>query len=183
MAVKTFTAGETATASDTNTFLANAGLVYIKQQTVGSAVASVTVSSAFSADWDNYKIVYHGGTGSDGDLQMTLGSTAAGYYMTFGFIPYLAPALTAVSINNGASWYYAGSTRTTVNTLNLDVFGPNLAEETSMFGIYSGSKAGSGGGAIQGFLNNTTQYTAFTLTPIVGTLTGGIVTVYGYRKA
>jgi hypothetical protein len=42
----------------------------------------------------------------------------------------------------------------------------------------------SAGGARwnNGYLNNTTSYTAFTLT-YSGTITGGTVYVYGYRKA
>lgn len=53
MAIKTFTTGEVLTASDTNTYLANSGLVFVKSQTIGSAVTSVTVSDAFSATYDN----------------------------------------------------------------------------------------------------------------------------------
>jgi hypothetical protein len=33
----------------------------------------------------------------------------------------------------------------------------------------------------QGFLNNTTSYTSFKLTPGDGTLTGGTIYVYGYN--
>jgi len=81
MAIKTFTTGEVLTASDTNTYLANSGLVYIKQQTVGNAVASVTVSDAFSSTYDNYKITYTGGASSGGGaLKLTLGATVTGYY-------------------------------------------------------------------------------------------------------
>ena len=61
MAVKTFTS-ERLTSSDVNTYLTNSGLVYIKQQTVGSNVGAVTVTDAFSASFDNYYITYTGGT-------------------------------------------------------------------------------------------------------------------------
>jgi hypothetical protein len=40
MAIKTFTTGEVLTASDTNTYLANSGLVYVKSQTIGSGVTA-----------------------------------------------------------------------------------------------------------------------------------------------
>ena len=56
MAIKTFTTGEVLTAADTNTYLANSGLVYVKSQTIGSAVSSVNVTSAFSSTYDNYVI-------------------------------------------------------------------------------------------------------------------------------
>ena len=57
MAVKTFTTGEVLTASDTNTYLNNGGLVYISGTTVGTGVSSVTVSSAFSSTYDNYRVI------------------------------------------------------------------------------------------------------------------------------
>ena len=53
MAVKTFTTGEVLTASDTNTYLANAGLVYITSTSVGTG-GSLTVSNCFSATYNNY---------------------------------------------------------------------------------------------------------------------------------
>jgi len=35
---------------------------------------------------------------------------------------------------------------------------------------------------VMGYVNNTTQYTAFTISPSSGTLTGGTIRVYGYRN-
>ena len=62
MAIKNFTTGEVLTAADTNTYLANSGLVYVTSQTVGSAVSTVTVPGAFSTTWNDYRIIYSGGT-------------------------------------------------------------------------------------------------------------------------
>lgn len=60
MAVKTFTAGSVLTASDTNTFLANAGLVHIKTATVTNAADSGTAfRSIFNSTYDAYRIVCH----------------------------------------------------------------------------------------------------------------------------
>jgi hypothetical protein len=38
-------------------------------------------------------------------------------------------------------------------------------------------------GTVSGMLNNTTSYTAFTITPSSGTMTGGTVRVYGYANS
>ena len=82
MAIKTFTAGEVLNASDTNTYLANSGLVYIKQQTIGNLVPSVTVTDAFSADYDNYRVIVTGGVGSAAQaINLRLGASATGYYL------------------------------------------------------------------------------------------------------
>jgi hypothetical protein len=58
MAIKTFTTGEVLTASDTNTYLANSGLVYIKSQTIREQLQVFRMTVAFSSDtYDNYKIL------------------------------------------------------------------------------------------------------------------------------
>lgn len=60
------------------------GLALITAQTIGSAVSSVTVASAFSATYDAYKIVVTGGAGSTNQaLTLTLGSASTGYYATY----------------------------------------------------------------------------------------------------
>lgn len=60
MAIKTFTTGELLTASDTNTYLANAGLVHIKTATVSNATDSGTTwRSVFNSTYDSYRLVCH----------------------------------------------------------------------------------------------------------------------------
>ena len=178
MSFPSFASGDVLTAADMNAV----GLWLVKTQTVGAGVSSVTVTGAFSADYDNYKIVYSGGNASaDGDLRLTLGSTATGYHLAFGFTAYTGAGSNA-GVNNGTSFTFAGSHRTTVNSLGVELLGPFLTDETVLGGFYMGAKAGSGGGVLSGFLNDTSSYTAFTLTPSSGTLTGGTIRVYGYRN-
>ena len=57
----TFSSGAVLTAAQMN----SVGMWLVKTQTVGTAVSSVTVTGAFSADYDNYLILMSGGTGSD----------------------------------------------------------------------------------------------------------------------
>jgi hypothetical protein len=70
MPLTTYTAGEVLTAASLNdnfTFAAAnppGGLTLISTTTIGTTVSSITVSGAFSATYDNYKIVVSGGTGS-----------------------------------------------------------------------------------------------------------------------
>ena len=60
MAVKTFTTGEVLTAADTNTYLNNGGLVWIKTATVTNAADSGTAfRSIFTSTYDAYRIVCH----------------------------------------------------------------------------------------------------------------------------
>ena len=180
MAIKTFTTGEVLTAADTNTFLANSGLVYIKEQTVGTTVSSVTVSSAFSSTYDNYKIVYTGGVGSGTtSIRMALGSANTEYYMMLTFVAWTSSSYTFLGVSNGAHWTTVGSMDANQTAVNLDVLNPFASKYTMFSGMYVRSDLG---GPIFGVQKSTTSFTAFTLTPDSGTLTGGTITVYGYRK-
>jgi hypothetical protein len=183
MAIKTFTTGEVLTASDTNTYLTNSGLVYIKQQTIGTAVSSVAVTGAFSTDYDAYKIILAGGAASaQGDITMILGSTVAGYYQNVIYTAWNNTVL-AANTNNGASWARTGITEPTTPTFNVELVGPFLAERTTIAGSFIGTDSTRVGGMMTGFLADTTSYTGFTIATSTGTLTGGTIYVYGYRKA
>jgi len=158
------------------------GLWLVKTQTIGSAVSSVTVTGAFSADYDNYLITVSGGVASGTqNLAMTLGATSAGYYMGGAKFNYATAATTALNTNNGAS--FARALTVTANTLDnaVYVFSPNLAKRTSIVCMSGTTDTGEGFYMHGGFLNDATQYTEFTLTPS-GTVTGGEIRVYGLRN-
>jgi hypothetical protein len=179
MTFPSFAPGEILAASDMNAV----GLWLVKTQTVGTGVASVVVNDAFSFNYHNYRIIYMGGNASlDGDLRMTLGAAATGYHMAVPIAAYTGGAAATVANNNAAFWGFAGASRTTTNTLIMDIFGPQLSDETVISGTYIGAKTGGVAGGYGGFLNNTTSYTSFTLTPSTGTLTGGTIRVYGYQN-
>lgn len=183
MAVKTFTTGEVLTSADTNTYLANSGLVYITSATVGTAVASVTVTGAFNSTYDNYRIIVSGGSMSTGTaLMMKLGTTATnGYFGTFLHSLYNVNVPTSVSDNNAAQFTYAGGGGTDNVGAVIDVLSPNLAKTSRMTATHIHYSATFG--TYTGIDTAVTQHTAFILTPASGTITGSLITVYGYRKA
>ena len=182
MSVKTFTT-EVLTSADTNTYLTNSGLVYVTSATIGTTVSSVTVSNAFSATYDNYVIMISGGVAStDLNLQLKLGSTATGYYYGGMYAKYdgTASAFAAVANNTFFDLGYA-STNALSGKGELD--SPFLAKRTVLRSIATGTSTTYYMNNYAGFLNDATSYTAFTVTPTPGTITGGTITVYGYRKA
>ena len=182
MATKQFLTGEVLTASDTNTYLANSGLVFVKSQTVGTGVPNVTVTNAFSADYDSYRIIYSGGSQSTpGDIRMTLGATVLNYFSVIIYATWAG--VTGTTPGNNIFYWNVGSGRTAGNSVCIDIHKPFATDETWFNGAYIGIDTGSVAGTVNGFLNNTTSYTGFTLTPSAGTMTGGTITVYGYRKA
>lgn len=183
MSVKVFSTGEVLTASDTNTYLANSGLVYVKSQTVGSGVTSVTVSNAFSATYDNYKVQWQGASSltTGNAVNMKMGSTATGYYGTMIYASYTGVGPSVVADNNVAQWTHcAGSVRSQV-TLDVDIFNPFRTQITTISSSAYTDFANAG--KKTGWLDTTTSYTDFTLNVGSGTWTGGTITVYGYRKA
>jgi hypothetical protein len=157
------------------------GLTLITAQTIGTAVASVTVSGAFSATYDNYKVILSGGTSSTDDIHLTLklGSTATGYYMAYPGANYAAAA-SIIGNNNTSSWTRATTGFTNGLQGNFELNGPNLAKITTITGAQVSITAAR---PFAGYLNDTTQYTAFTLTPDAGTITGGTIRVYGYSNS
>jgi hypothetical protein len=160
------------------------GIVLVKTQTIGSAVSTVTVSDAFSSTYDNYRIIISGGVGSaDSSISLALGATTTGYYGGCGFIRYSDAATVLRSDNNAAAWMRAGGANTNTLSLNLDVVQPFNAKPTLVFGTKVDSSTAGASGAMNGFLNNTTSYTAFTIAVDAGAMTGGTIAVYGYTKA
>ena len=109
MAVKTFTTGEVLTAADTNTYLANAGLVHIKTATVTNAADSGTTwRSIFDGTYNAYRMVCHTVTSHTNGtaLRMTfLYSTSSEQTTTYYSAAMQAKAAgtsTVVAVNNGA---------------------------------------------------------------------------------
>lgn len=163
------------------TAVGNSGLVYITSATIGTAVSSVTVSSAFSSTYDNYYITISGGLASGaGDLSLQLsGITTSvyqyvGYYITYG-IATITPFAPAVGTS-----FLLGHTDSAQYTTTFDLISPNLTKQKFVIG-----QNGSSTTALyvtNGKCTSTSSATGFTITP-TGTITGGTITVYGYRKA
>jgi hypothetical protein len=159
------------------------GLELIKTQTIGSAVSSVTVSDVFSATYDNYKILISGGAGStDGNIGLTLGSSATGYYSAGALWDY-AGTINNVSNNNATSFSRAATLSTNAILADITLLNPFATARTGYNSFYMNASTGQYGGTLSGFHNVSTSYTAFTLTTAAGTMTGGTIRVYGYRNS
>ena len=159
---------------------ASSGLTLVSATTIGTTVASVTVSSAFSSTYDNYLVKVNTTPSTDLSLLLTLGATVTDYYAGAPQRTY-ANTDGSGATNNGSSVEVAfGGTNGVACTFDLQA--PNLAKHTLIGCMYIASATGGRAGVRSGFVNNTTQYTAFTLTTSSGTLTGGTVRVYGYAN-
>ena len=163
---------------------ASSGLTLITAQTIGSAVSSVTVSSVFSATYDNYKIILSGGAASDtSPILLQLGATTSDYYQGIARSNYSNGAYDGLNVNNGANWY-AGEFTSTGSNINVDLRQPFGSTRTTISALYGSVRTSGFGAAGNGFLNNATSYTAFTLSVnSPETMTGGVIRVYGYQNS
>jgi hypothetical protein len=167
----------------TNTLLAPYGLELVKTQTIGTAVSSVTVTDAFSAKYDAYRIIVNGGaTSANGLLNLQLAGVASGYYYSLSGARYDNAAYVGANVNNGSSFVGAGNHYTNEITMNVDLLNPFLTTKTwlsaNQVSFSSFNSYGYGAGEVSGG-----SRTGFVISPASGTMTGGTIRVYGYRNA
>jgi hypothetical protein len=182
MAIKTFTTGEVLTASDTNTYLANSGLVYIKQQTIGNGVTSVTVTDAFSSLYDVYLIVINAlDTPTAGNnITMDYDDGTSLYNWANMYMNYNSTTINGARAQSQTSSVIGYSGNNDDTNISVTVRGPNLPKRTT-FSTQENTDTYSvvGGGGHDA----TTQHTKFKIGTSGASLTGGTIYVYGYRKA
>ena len=179
MSFPVFASGDVLNASDMN---AVSGWL-VKTVTIGAGVTSVPVTSCFSADYENYRIVFSGGTGSiEQSAVIQLNNSSGATYQVFGFygsygtatlIPYAPAAATSWTdcIRVGPNGYSA----------IVDMCNPfTSGKQTQGFAV-ANTNTTPYNWAIRD--SSTASNTGFTLSVTGGvTLTGGTIRVYGYRN-
>jgi hypothetical protein len=160
------------------------GLTFIKSQTIGSAVSSVTVTDAFSATYDNYLITFTGGAASaDGiDLQLQFGSTTTGYAFS-GYYQSTTSATINAYASNSISNISLGTMSTLGAAVEAFVTNPFLSRRTSAATRGTPLISGDMRTDYAGRVENTTSYTSFKILTASGTMTGGEIRVYGYQNS
>ena len=175
----TFSSGAVLTAAQMN----GVGLWLVKSQAVGaSAVPDVTVTNAFSADYDNYLILMSGGTSSAAcSIGIEIGGAVNNYY---GFMNY-GSASTSTPLgagrNSSALMNWVGGSQGASQSVHVSVqvINPFKALYTKFLnGAYQN---GNDYGTMQGEHRVATSYTSFKLVPDTGTISNGTVFVYGYK--
>lgn len=186
MAVKTFTT-EVLTSADTNTYLANSGLVYITQATLTGS--SVSIASCFSATYDSYL------------LQFTNTKCAAAAVCGWRLLNGATPITTATynsqrasmiagawAVSNNAGQSY-GNAMTVGNDIgqgaSLWVYNPFLATATLSWsgGVYSGNTSAAQYELLPTTQTGTTSCDGIQIIGAGTTFTTGKVIVYGYRQS
>lgn len=159
------------------------GLELVKTQTIGSAVATVTVTNCFSSTYDSYKIKIVGVKGSvQAGLGLQLSSITSGYTYQ-GYYQLGGSGTMTGFFSSSATSFDIGATDTTYSMHDIDVAGANDATAKVFYATASGQGTTIIGVRTFGQQSSTTQSTGFTVSIASGTMTGGTIRVYGYRNA
>jgi hypothetical protein len=190
MAIKTFTTGEVLTAADTNTYLANSGLVYITS--VALSGASNNISNCFSSTYDAYRVTITNFNNSTSTVRIiglqfrTTSNDGSANYFYSQYGHYSATAFNASASGQTSSEFCSISAGgNNGGSVTIDISNPNLAFTTTFAGNQVGFQNNVAAIVmryISGGINTTTQYTGFSINTDGDSLSG-TVTVYGYRKA
>jgi hypothetical protein len=181
MTYPVFASGDVLNASDMN----GVGLWLVKSQAVGTGVSSVTVSSCFSSDYDNYIVTYTGGVASVGGAQLRMylsNDTANNYYSNT--IHQTAGVATVVGTAFGplTGFTVVGFVDTGDFSLVMNINNPNRVLNTNFFGSFNCLGGSSRTGTMGGWSIATGTNTGFNFTVSSGTMTGGTIRVYGIRN-
>jgi len=180
MAIKQFSTGEVLTASATNEFLANSGLVFVKAQTIGSGVSSVTVTDAFSSTYKSYLIQLTNVTATlTSVITFQLTGLTSGYYGNLIYANLLGGSPVSAGYNNASTFTHAGGCNGVNAYLNLTCTNPFLALPTFMTSEFVDT---NNAGRTQAYQSSSTSVTGFSLGLTAGSITGGQITIYGYRN-
>lgn len=157
------------------------GLVLVKSETVGSAVASVTVTNCFNATYNAYKIIATDVAASaNGILGFAFTGLTTGYYGTLIYAGYAAGTPGGLGFNNVSSWTYSGGMDSAKLYCSIECIDPFLAKPTSFVAQFTDN---NNTGSMVGKQTSNTSATGFTITPSAGTITGGTIKVYGYANS
>ena len=189
MAIKTFTTGEVLTASDTNTYLANSGLVFIASTTFAGSTG-VEMSNCFSSTYDNYEVhvTVYGNTSTNTQFQLMTGTNTKDTGSTYNRVGwYWVSSFTNFNATAQTIWFNAnhGTTVAQYSNSQTTIFRPNVS------GVRTESRGQSYAGDsdlityANQYTTTTTAYTGIYLFPPggAGVNITGTITIFGYRKS
>jgi hypothetical protein len=189
MAIKTFTTGEVLTASDTNTYLANSGLVYVTHGALSNTTTNFV--GCFTSAFTNYRIVLDNLGGSalvDFYFRMLQGSTAfttAQYY--WGGTGFTSAGANFTTNGGAQAQMYFGASSSIAGTSTasstLDIYSPLPAVRT----FFTSASVGVSGANyyirnVGGAMDNFGVFDGIQIASISATTMTGNVTIYGVRK-
>ena len=187
MAVKTFSTGVVLTASDTNVFLANAGLVYVSTTTF-SAGATIQFTGCFTSTYRNYRsyLDLTASAGTNFYIRLLNGITPAtgNILCTNAYNQYSAASI--VKNARGDQYGLIGSAFATLtSTYMIDWIAPQATDYTAYYANGVGARSTTDSDWNNTFARNivTTSFDGFEITTAGATTLTGTLRHYGVRNA
>ena len=185
MAVKTFSVGEVLTASDTNTYLANAGLVYIKEVALTTG-STRDITSCFSATYISYRLVIMGlkTNGTDPiSVQMLSGTTPAATNYDRQRL-YAQSTTVGGSRTTGQTSLLIGYTATNyIQFFAYDIAQPYETQKTRFMGIEAYDDSNINLDMTVGMHTTASSYDGIRILCGSNTFSEGRAIIYGYRQS
>jgi hypothetical protein len=189
MAIKTFTTGEVLTAADTNTYLANSGLVYVYNSSFAGVTSFSLPTGTFTSAFRNYRITYNIAVSTDSRFSVRLrkngtdNTTTTYNTMLRGILSTGAAADNPV--NSATSWSF-GEQDSTLDfyASSFDLYQPQLNTRTSATGnlTFVNLTATASVGQAGGWYSTTQdQYDSISFISDAANSMTGVVRVSGYR--
>jgi len=178
-----YAVGERPSVADMNTYAANPALRYITSVTLNAV--TTTISSVFSATYDNYRLEWTGIYTTSGSLTLPLISFTSGAGTAhFDGSKYTTASAGVNTFNNqnGSPYWLTAIIGTTVDDashITMDICNPFNTIDTTYTSKFNTVK---GGGFAGGIVKSATSYTGFTITGLFATNVTGTLRIYGYRK-
>lgn len=185
MAIKTFTAGSILTASDTNTYLANSGLVYVASGTLNLTTSYSNVVGVFSSTYKNYRVLLNitaRSTTNRFDMRYLVGTTpsTASYYQGGIGADYSTNATVYFQRSNNDGVFFFDTTSSAAS-YSIDILQPQINTPTRQYG-QTAQWANPLSYAFGGAHVANAQHTGFQVVCSTGTMTMEYQ-VFGYREA
>ena len=154
------------------------GLVRVAGGTLSGS--STVFSSVFSATYQAYLVTFTNVLATVGDdFNLQLGATTTGYYYGGSGAAPTGGTAAVVAGSNVASFRVSTANATKYTGGNLWLYNPFLSTETTYQTVRINPDTTGNMVTIQGFLNNTTSYTAFTMAMASGSFSSGTINIYG----
>ena len=149
----------------------------------GSA-SSITINGVFSSTYNAYKVVCTNISfvSPGGGIYLALGTNLSdsGYYQGGFFVTPSTGAATFHNRNNASDFLIGTQTAGNNWSTSFDVINPFESQVTTFPRVSGYTEAGALGVA-SGYHNTKSSYSSFVIKG-GGTMSGGTITVYGYRK-
>jgi hypothetical protein len=155
------------------------GLQFIKSQAIVAGAVTFTMSSAFSATYENYLITIANMacSGSGNQMRMTLnGSAGSTYSSAYYNLDYSSSTVTGSVASAVATGVSLGDQSTASTAFSIYVQSPFLAKATTIYGSQVNT---AGSRLFNGIDTNAASSTAFTITMSANTFTSGTFQIYG----